>query len=123
VDGTPNPDAPILTEKSLRVAIKRLHEEFIFIGLTEEALATEKLFLAMFQMSLPAGYEFPQKLKYRKNSLHTKSSHAFLSKNLTDSNWTDFYDEALYHEAQKIFYNRCKLFNISTFLSFTFNKL
>jgi hypothetical protein len=98
-------------------ALRRIREDFLFFGLTEEPEATAELFRLTVGgwgydkdgMTLPS----PSVWGSRINSEHNKSSHDFLSRELTEGHWKDVFDEALYAEAAQIFYAKCKQYNIT----------
>jgi hypothetical protein len=83
--------------------------------LTEESEASEMLYRAMY---LPRAQvvENPRNKHYRKNQLHGSKMNKLLSKELEAVNWKDEFDDALYEEAERIFYSRCQWHNITTLM-------
>lgn len=118
----------VLTENDLIEAKRRLREDLYFFGLTEESVASANLFLAMHHKDgeNPLRTNIHDKsfglpFNFRSNRLisnHNAKSHHKLVHDLTTAGWTDPFDEALYMEASMIFYERCRLYNISVGLHY-----
>lgn len=102
-----------LNPEVLEAAKYRLKNEMLFFGLTEESVATAKLFLAMFGNVTVDIVEPSQRIRYRQNVRYSKEARDKLVSDLRVNNWRDPYDEELYEEASKIFYERCKKYKIS----------
>ena len=96
--------APMIAE-----AKRRLREEFLFIGLTEEPHATLHLFHTIF-----GGMNVGINSQIRRNTQHTVEKHDQLVEVLQQHNWSDGADEEVYHEAARIFYTQCKKYGIAT---------
>ena len=104
-------------------AKRRLHEDFYFIGLTEEPMATANLFLTMhaedgarrniFSVDNLTDPPFVFSSQ-RQNKHHDTMNHQNLIKILNDFGWRDEKDEELYAEAARIFYWNCQLNGIKT---------
>jgi len=132
-------------EGDLREAKRRLREDMLFVGLTEESNASAQLFMAMFgvsgsnnnlkssntssdQLAIPSGKTFVdmyvpnmQILAPRRNSQHTNALNSGLRRTLQVHGWKDHHDEALFAEAARIFYGRCRQHGIRT--KFTIEQL
>lgn len=112
-----------LTTKHMDEALRRLHYDTAFFGLTEESEASASLFKAMFTPNVVSGEHnarnlssLPDTFKMlpRKNEVHTEELNAKLRAMLEESKWKDEYDELLYAEARRIFFDRCKNYGIPT---------
>lgn len=99
----------VLSEDLLNEAFRRLHADVAFFGLTEEPLATLELFHAMF-----GGYSLIKIPAIRQNSRYTNEYKGLLLQTLESFSWRDYWDDALYNEARRVFYQRCRVYNIST---------
>ena len=113
-----------VTHSDYMLAQTRLSELYYF-GLMEESEASANLFLRMHYLDgawpnlrrddisklVSPRFNFSN---IRSNSDHSDETHEFLLKQLKSVGWTDYYDEALYLAASKIFYDRCRRYNIRT---------
>lgn len=111
-----------LSQGNLMMA-KQILRKLFFFGLTEEPIASVNLFLAMYGKDgarpniTNIGHFIDPPFVFtstRSNVKHSRDAHAELLRNLTGSGWKDSFDEELYAEATKIFYNRCKRHGIET---------
>ena len=107
--------------KQLNEIHRRILEDFIFFGLQEESKASYELFIAMLGIGhLNDTHIFERKLlppylqSYRQNDYVTNQQKVILKQTLKDLSWHDRSDEFLYDIAKKIFYKRCKEYNIVT---------
>jgi hypothetical protein len=106
-----------LNEQKLKEAKRRIRYDFAFIGLTEESVATAQLFEEMhghWRPLIEQNMSMPYELKHRKNKQTTSHKYTILRELLLKSTWVDFFDDELYKEAQRIFYERCNHFFIPT---------
>lgn len=110
-----DPEPPLM-QKDLDEAKRRVREDFLFVGLTEEADATEKLFLAMFNGNMKLEQSFAT-VFHRKNKKTTQEDQLKLEYNLTSTGWKDNFDGGLYDEVKRIFYHRCQQYNVVTSLN------
>ena len=123
-----------VSEEDMVEALRRLHYDIPFIGLTEESEASARLFLAMFSFPkaksdgkvLVVDMDKQQheenvdfmvqsvSLAPRMNKGHTSELNAELRDVLRQHGWRDVPDETLYTEAVRLFYERCKMYQIAT---------
>jgi hypothetical protein len=105
----------------LKKAVERL-QDLYFFGITEEPLASANLFLAMRHMDSerPDIRNIKQLVDppfifthTRKNIKHSSEMHMQLLNNLYTNKWRDEFDDELYRQAKRIFYDRCKEYKIS----------
>jgi hypothetical protein len=97
-------------------AKRRLRDDFLFVGLTEEPSASADLFVAMFgRGSLPL--DFTQ-TKTRVNGRHSSSAHKKHQCELTRNGWYDEADVSLYEQAQVLFYARCRQYGVKSVVGF-----
>jgi hypothetical protein len=77
-----------ISNSDILEAKRRINNDFIFIGLTEESETSYLLFKAMFSDGfLPSDYEVS---RVRVNvKRHTEIDHNKLACDLIDNNWTD----------------------------------
>lgn len=123
-----------VSEEEMAEALRRLREDVSFVGLTEESEASARLFLAMFRF--PQGVTHAKELvvdmdkkEYaenvnllvqsvgqapRLNKGHTSELNTELRDVLRQHGWRDVPDETLYTEAVRLFYERCKVYQIPT---------
>lgn len=99
----------VITATMIAEAKRRLREEFLFVGLTEEPQATLHLFHAIF-----GGMNVGINDKIRRNTGHTVEVHDQLVEILRQHHWSDTPDEEVYREAARIFYARCEKYGIAT---------
>lgn len=112
-----------LHEADLIEAKRRINEDLYFFGLTEEPLASANLFLAMhhdqganpnrtnvFDKSFNPPFNFRTG---RVNSKHSHNNHEKLLSELNEAGWSDRFDEELYKEASRVFYDRCRKYNVA----------
>lgn len=99
----------------------RLNTDFAFIGLTEESQATFELFLKMFgggdgahYGGHVAGVPRPYEWRVRYNSSLSHDQRESHQNALRKAKWRDPLEEELYAEAQRIFYERCKVHGVYT---------
>jgi hypothetical protein len=114
---------PSLTPADGQEAIRRLHEDTYFFGLTEEPEASVNLFLAMhsedgtkpYRKTMTDMVDPPFKFtRKRMNDGHNYQTHQQLVYQLDSNGWKDEYDEVLYQEASEAFYRRCQQYKIPT---------
>jgi hypothetical protein len=119
-----------ITEVQLREALRRVRHDMAFVGLTEESEASARLFLAMYRPAstsespvdqhIEMGKEEADKLVStlaaapRQNRDHTAELDRALHGVLQQHQWRDVYDEAVYIEAVRVFYERCRRYNVPT---------
>ena len=94
-------------------AKRRARDDFLFVGITEEAEATEALFRAMFTGNLNTEVAFSS-THHRKNKQSTDDRQHQMESSLRSINWKDDFDQPLYEEVKRVFYARCKAYNITT---------
>lgn len=108
-----------LHQSDIIEAIRRIRQDFKFVGLTEEPNASARLYLAMYVDEVIANNNTIDidYLLNRSNRKNTKISNATIN-SLTDvlkeQKWSDRYDEQLYEAAARIFYERCAVYSIVT---------
>jgi hypothetical protein len=123
-------EAVEISQAELQEAVRRVRYDMKFIGLTEEAEASARLFLAMhpfpFASGSPASQFDPVSANMtevmvsvihqhtRTNHAHTLELNAKLRLDLTTHQWVDTNDEAIYREAVAVFYERCGRYGIRT---------
>lgn len=112
-----------LTNAHKLEAVERVRNDFYFIGLTEESEASANLFLAMHEADggLPVRktlsdltdppFRFTH---FRRNRRHSADNHVNYEQQMLSHGWKDEFDEAVYDAAARLFYGRCKQYNIST---------
>lgn len=123
-----------ISEDDMAEALRRLRYDIPFVGLTEESEASARLFLAMFgfpkrdkdNKSLATVKDQEQNAKSvdfvmqsvtlapRINKGHTSEVNAELRGVLRRHSWRDVPDETLFIEAVRIFYERCKMYQVTT---------
>lgn len=116
-------------DTAMAVEIVSSSDHFAFIGLTEEPEASALLFLAMYgpryesdQLEQPQGSANCTaralgriySTRYRKNSKNVQYVHDQLQEQLLSSGWVDHADDQVVNAAARVFYRRCREFNIST---------
>lgn len=95
-------------------AKRRVEHDFAFVGLTEEAAASAKLFYAMHGEGKSEPKVKPYTKMYRANLNHSKQTRSHLLEVLKEQNWSDPPEQALYQHVRRIFYERCAKYNITT---------
>jgi hypothetical protein len=115
-----------ISEAQLKEALRRVRQDMAFVGLTEESEASAELFLAMYRPAKKAGQDGTlsgaetEKLVSmlaaapRKNRDHTAELDRALLAVLQQHDWRDVLDEAVYIEAVRVFYERCRRYNVPT---------
>lgn len=103
-----------ITDALLAEAKRRVEHDLAFVGLTEEAAASAKLFYAMYGAGRSEPKVQPYTKMYRENLNHSKLIRTQLLDVLKAQNWSDPPDQALYQHVRRIFYERCAKYNIST---------
>jgi hypothetical protein len=104
-----------MTESKFKEAIRRVREGFAFIGLTEEYEASKLLFFAMLNLPPPPDLilDNVRNVEERDQGIR-KHPSSELRRQLIEAKAIDPFDSAVYAEAQKVFYERCRQFGIAT---------
>lgn len=100
-------------------AKRRLHEDILVFGLTEDYQASFALFDATLADYLQLAPELTHPVqtttkRIRKNAQNDAVTNSRLRFQLEDNGWSDLPDEALYKEAGVLFCERCEAYNITT---------
>jgi hypothetical protein len=103
-----------LSEVHMAEARRRLEEDFVFIGLTEEPRATQDLFLATFNIRLMEPLPVIPNIRSFYGESNSKKRHIELKDQLIRGNWSDPFDQRLYEFARSKFYSRCQRYGVWT---------
>lgn len=110
-----------ISDALLAEAKRRVEFDFAFVGLTEEAAASAKLFYAMHGAGRPEPKAQPHAKIYRANKNHSKLTRTKLLEVLREQKWSDPPEQALYQHVRRLFYTRCAHYNIPTLEQFDFS--
>jgi hypothetical protein len=117
-----------LQEADIIEAKRRIREDFHFFGLMEEAEATAHLYRAMYGhwgtydngQPLPSPGTYSQLIRSKKksgkcaNTAHQNATSWELAQMLRNYGFADYFDQQLYEEAKRVFYERCRRYGIRT---------
>lgn len=110
-----------LTAADEQEARRRLEQDLVAFGLTEDYPASFALFEAALASSATLGHlqdvahpVHPTNTRIRKNARNDATTHQALQQQLEEHGWSDRHDELLYAAATVLFCQRCKAYNITT---------